>query len=89
MEHDDRAPYLMFPVIWPEADTRNVLRLDDLLLFVTGHDAPHDMASISQRYRSISAHESEVLYQVPREPRIMNKVVWPFREAKAAFVLGN
>ncbi len=79
----------MFPVTWPETEGAEDVAQDGLLQFVTAHDAPHDPKSIAQRYRRITAHEPEVLYQVPREPRIMNKLVWPLRGAKASFVLGN
>ncbi len=49
---------------------------------------PHDTRSLGDRSRRISATARE-LFAVPDEPAILEKLVWPLREAKASYVLGN
>jgi hypothetical protein len=89
MQKDDAAPYEMFPVTWLDCHDGGEPTAEGFLRFVTGHDAEHDLRSIADRYARISGLEPEILYKVPREPRLMNKLVWPLREAKASFILGN
>jgi hypothetical protein len=44
--------------------------------------------ALAGRYREI-APEPVQLFAVPAEERILDKLIWPLRHAKASFMLGN
>ena len=46
------------------------------------------LSALADRYREIS-QEKDRLFAVPAEPRILAKLVWPLRHAKAGYMLGN
>jgi hypothetical protein len=47
-----------------------------------------DIESLIKRYREISV-EKKRLFAAPNEQRILDKLVWPLRNAKAAYMCGN
>jgi hypothetical protein len=47
-----------------------------------------DSASLAARYKEISI-ERVRLFAPPYEPTIMERLVWPLRHAKAAYIVGN
>ena len=59
-----------------------------MLSVVCRPGVPHDTGSLVDRSRRISAR-ARVLFAAPDEPAILEKLVWPLREAKASYVLGN
>lgn len=71
------APNIKMP---PSAET--------ILSFLCPPGTTADSNSLIERYRQISK-ESVRLFAVPAEPRILEKLVWPLRHAKASFVVGN
>ena len=59
-----------------------------MLSVVCRPGVPHDTGSLVDRSRRISAR-ARVLFAAPDEPAILEKLVWPLREAKASYVLGQ
>ena len=47
-----------------------------------------DLESLISRYRDIS-NEQKRLFAAPAESRILKKLVWPLRNAKACYIVGN
>lgn len=47
-----------------------------------------ELSSLADRYREIST-EPKRLFAAPAEPRILEKLVWPLRHAKASYMVGN
>ena len=60
----------------------------DVLEFVCSPGVPADAASMASRYREI-ASEPVRLFVAPAERRILDKLVWPLRHAKASYMVGN
>jgi hypothetical protein len=47
-----------------------------------------DVKDISTRYKEISI-ESQRLFAAPNEQRLLDKLIWPLRHAKAGYMVGN
>ena len=73
---------------WTPSGEADSIDADEILSFLRSPRATSDIKSLVKRYRKISAKE-EKLSVVPGEPRILEKLVWPLRNAKASYVLGN
>jgi hypothetical protein len=61
---------------------------ETILSFLCPPGTAADSDSLIKRYKEIST-EPVRLFAVPAEPRILEKLVWPLRHAKASYVLGN
>jgi hypothetical protein len=61
---------------------------ETILSFLCPPGMPADSASLVERYKRIST-EPVRLFAAPAEPRILEKLVWPLRHAKASYVVGN
>jgi hypothetical protein len=72
---------------WASA-TPQPVTIESVLEFLTTPGIPRDVASIAERYKAISV-ENPRLFAVPAEDRILEKLVWPLRHAKAGYVVGN
>lgn len=59
-----------------------------ILSFLCPPGTPADSVSLVERYKRIST-EPVRLFAAPAEPRILEKLVWPLRHAKASYVVGN
>jgi hypothetical protein len=61
---------------------------ETILSFLCPPGTPTDSASLVERYKQISS-EPMRLFAAPAEPRILEKLVWPLRHAKASYIVGN
>jgi hypothetical protein len=61
---------------------------ESILSFLCPPGTSADAASLVERYKRIST-EPVRLFVAPAEPRILEKLIWPLRHAKASFVIGN
>jgi hypothetical protein len=61
---------------------------ETILSFLCPPGLPADAKSLVERYKTIST-EPVRLFAAPAEPRILEKLVWPLRHAKASYVVGN
>ncbi len=61
---------------------------ETILSFLCPPGTPADSASLVERYKRISTEPGR-LFAAPAEPRILEKLVWPLRHAKASYVVGN
>jgi len=61
---------------------------DDIFKFMCTPGVPSDVQSLTARYKEISQEKAR-LSLVPRDQRILEKLVWPLRHAKASYVVGN
>jgi hypothetical protein len=59
-----------------------------LLSFLCTPGLPSDPSAMADRYREISS-EPHRLIAAPAEQRILDKLVWPLRHAKTAYMVGN
>jgi hypothetical protein len=59
-----------------------------ILRFLCPASTPSDPATLVSRYREISA-EPVRLFAAPAEDRILDKLIWPLRHAKASYMVGN
>jgi hypothetical protein len=61
---------------------------DDIFKFMCTPGVPSDLDSLTARYKEISQEKAR-LFAVPDDQRILEKLVWPLRHAKASYVVGN
>jgi hypothetical protein len=59
-----------------------------VLEYMTTPGLGHDIPALVARYRQISVEQPR-LFAAPAEDRILAKLVWPLRHAKASYVAGN
>jgi hypothetical protein len=59
-----------------------------VLDFICTPGTGSDLESILSRYKTISV-EKKRIHAAPNEPRIMDKLIWPLRNAKAGYMCGN
>jgi hypothetical protein len=59
-----------------------------ILSFLCPPGTPSDSETLIERYKRIST-EPIRLFAAPAEPRILEKLVWPLRHAKASYMVGN
>ncbi|MGD0233390.1 MAG: hypothetical protein ABSC55_02515 [Syntrophorhabdales bacterium] len=62
--------------------------LEAFLDFICIPGIGSDSQSLIKRYREISTEKAR-LFAAPHEQRILDKLVWPLRNAKAAYMCGN
>jgi len=62
--------------------------LEAVLGFICTPGIGSDLKNIIKRYREISVEKTR-LFAAPHEQRILDKLVWPLRNAKAAYMCGN
>jgi len=62
--------------------------VEDILKFACPPDIKSDLDTLVSRYKEIS-NERDRLFAPPAEDRILNKLVWPLRHAKASYMFGN
>jgi hypothetical protein len=60
----------------------------DIFNFLCTPGVPADVRSLTGRYKEISREESR-LFVAPNDQRILEKLIWPLRHAKASYILGN
>ena len=94
MSEDKVLPTWINPLQFLEIDepwasaTPQPVTTESVLEFLTTPGLALDVASITDRYKAISV-ENPRLFAVPAEDRILEKLVWPLRHAKAGYVVGN
>jgi len=94
MTNERRVPGWINPLAFLEVDepwasfTRTTPTLESVLRFLCPADEPLDMETILTRYREIST-EPQRLFLAPAEQRILDRLVWPLRHAKASYMVGN
>lgn len=62
--------------------------LEAVLDFICIPGIGSDLQTLIKRYREISVEKTR-LFAAPNEQRILDKLVWPMRNAKAAYMCGN
>jgi hypothetical protein len=62
--------------------------LESIINFVCTPNIGSDLESIISRYKEISK-EKPRLFAAPFEQRILDKLIWPLRHAKAGYMVGN
>lgn len=62
--------------------------LEAVLDFICIPGIGSDLKSLIKRYREISIEKTR-LFAAPSEQRILDKLVWPLRNAKASYMCGN
>ena len=73
---------------WASLPNRPPVSLDGILESLCAKGLPRDIESLAARWRELST-ETVRLFAPPAEPKVLAKLVWPLREAKANYVLGN
>jgi hypothetical protein len=61
---------------------------EDIFEFMCTPGVPSDVSSLTARYKEISQEKAR-LFVAPNDQRILEKLVWPLRHAKASYVVGN
>lgn len=72
---------------WASA-TKAAPTLEAVLRFLCPADQDADLDKIVARYREISTEPLRLLF-APAEQRLLDKLVWPLRHAKASYMVGN
>jgi hypothetical protein len=62
--------------------------LETVLAFLCPPGTQSDVQSLVNRYKEIST-EATKLWVAPAEQRILDKLIWPLRHAKASYMVGN
>ena len=71
----------------PSPSEPSSISAETILSFLCPPGTLNDTQSLVERYKRISA--GPTLFAAPAEPRILEKLVWPLRHAKASYVVGN
>lgn len=61
---------------------------EDVLRFLCTPLKPQDVEDLTQRYKRISVEDPR-LFAAPAEVRLLERLVWPLRQAKGSFMVGN
>ena len=80
-------PLAFLEVDLPSAGKPDSISAETILSFLCPPGTPDDAGSLVERYKRISTGPR--LFAAPAEPRILEKLVWPLRHAKASYVVGN
>ena len=72
---------------WASAIKKS-LTPDAIFKFMCTPGVPSDIESLSNRYKEIS-QEKPRLFIAPHDQRILEKLIWPLRHAKASYIVGN
>ncbi len=82
-------PLAFLEVDQPRAQlTKEPVTLEAIIQFVCSPGMKTDTQSLVDRYKEISV-EPVRLTAAPAEERILTKLVWPLRHAKACYMIGN
>jgi hypothetical protein len=81
-------PLAFLEVDEPWAEKGQAPSAETILAFLCPPGLPADAKSLVDRYKRISTEPVRLL-AAPAEPRILEKLVWPLRHAKASYVVGN
>jgi len=81
-------PLAFLEVDHPWAEMGPAPSAEAILSFLCPPGLAADAAGLVARYKAIST-EPVRLFAAPAEPRILEKLVWPLRHAKASYVVGN
>jgi hypothetical protein len=60
----------------------------DIFSFLCTPGVPADVHSLTERYKEISQEKAR-LFAAPNDQRVLEKLVWPLRHAKASYIIGN
>ena len=71
----------------PSAGEPESITGETILSFLCPPGTMEDAHNLVERYKTISS--GPTLFAAPAEPRILEKLVWPLRHAKASYVVGN
>ena len=80
-------PLAFIEVEFPSPGKADSISAETLVSFLCRPGTLDDAHSLVERYKRIST--GPTLFAAPAEPRILEKLVWPLRHAKASYVLGN
>jgi len=72
---------------WASIGTREIT-LETILSFICTPGIGSERDILISRYKEISI-EKPRLFAAPNEQRILDKLIWPLRHAKAAYMVGN
>lgn len=81
-------PLAFLPLDQPGPTDSGTPSPQDFLAYMCATGQSADPAELAKRYKEI-AKEPVQLFAVPAEQRILDKLIWPLRHAKASYVLGN
>lgn len=62
--------------------------LEDVIKFLCTPGIDHNIESLIARYKEISKEQTRI-FAAPAEQRILEKLIWPLRHAKASYTVGN
>jgi hypothetical protein len=72
---------------WASMDGQE-LSVESILEFLSQPDETVDLDRIAERCRELDS-PTDRLHFVPLDERVLDKMVWPLRNAKASYMLGN
>lgn len=82
-------PLQIFNLDYPGIDeTSGEMTLEEFVTFFCVPGVDHGLADFVERYHEINK-ENPRWHVPPNEQNILEKIVWPLRQAKANYVLGN
>ena len=82
-------PLSFFPVDVPGPDgSTNRPTLEQILLFLCPPGIPSNVESLVERYRELG-QVGMALAVAPNEQEGLERIVWPLRQARAAYMVGN
>jgi hypothetical protein len=82
-------PLAFLEVDEPSASMKGTsVSAEDVLRFLCTPLAPLDVGDLTERYKRISVEEPR-LFAAPAEVRLLERLIWPLRQAKGSFMVGN
>ena len=80
-------PLAFIEIEFPSPGEPDSISAERIVSFLCPPGTLDDAQSLVERYKRIST--GPTLFAAPAEPRILEKLVWPLRHAKASYVVGN
>lgn len=92
---DDSIHALLNPLVFielelprPGSTEMETVDAEHVLNFLTNPGEPSGIAHLVARYQKINIEDPK-LFAAPAEQRLLERLIWPLRQAKGSFVLGH
>ena len=90
---DERIAVLINPLLFPDVDLAKfepsrVATPQAILEYACPPGTPADVDSIVARFKELDLDDAGV-FAVPPDDRLLNRLIWPLRQAKSAYMFGD
>ena len=81
-------PLLFIAVDWPNPGQEEPVSAESVLDYICKPQSDSSPETLAERYREVSCPDTQ-LHVAPTEERLLSKLVWPLKDARACHMVGN